>query len=246
MLWACASLSFMPDRDWLSLFYDAFDVKVRSFNPQDISNMLWALARLEALDRGISSGPLSSPPTSGGKASSIMPDPPSSEREEAFASPDPSSSAPSSSRVEEGIIASNVIKGRGGPRAFRAPPTIISKLVNRAQHQLPNFSTQQLSNSIWALAKMDLVPKRAWVEQFAEASTRKLRSGDFSSQELASLAMSVSHLQWNMGPDWNEAVLRASYALLPRMPPEHLSQVRIHLLSGGGLFHLITHASSII
>ncbi len=34
MLWACASLSYVPDRDWLALFYDAFDSRLSNFKPQ--------------------------------------------------------------------------------------------------------------------------------------------------------------------------------------------------------------------
>ena len=109
---------------------------------------------------------------------------------------------------------------------YKVPSGITVKLLQRSQAQLPAFSPQQLANSLWGLAKLDVLPSATWAQQYAAAAVVRLRRGEFSPQELSSMAWSVARLRLSPGSDWTDAFLRASYAQVSRMSADHLSQVR--------------------
>ncbi|GAX73300.1 hypothetical protein CEUSTIGMA_g754.t1 [Chlamydomonas eustigma] len=181
ILWSCACLAHVPDREWMALFYDAFDATIIQFNPQDISNTFWAFAKLED--------------------ASMM----------------------------KGHATASTSTSNTARHVFKVPVSVLTKLVNRARPQLPSFLPKQLTNSLWALAKLGVAVPSSWMQQFAAASLLRLRQQKFSPQELSQLIGAVSKLRVQMGKEWMEAFLTATHESLSLMSAEHISQILLAL-----------------
>ena len=53
--------------------------------------------------------------------------------------------------------------------------TLLLLLPLQAYLQLPRFSAQQLANTTWALARLNVVPDAPWTQQLLGACTARLR-----------------------------------------------------------------------
>ena len=232
VLWSCASLGTVPDRDWMALFYDAVDRTYQDFNAQDVSNTLWAFAKLTE------------------RAAADKTNQEKEKREDAPERSDVVQDLLSSEEEEE---AKEALRRR---RPFSVPSAIISKILQAAYPILPTLSPQHLANCTWALARMGFTPTQAWMKALESAASAKLRSsniqseqanreglggegnrfssplrgGGFSPKELAGMGWGLSRLRGQYPTsEFIEAFLRASYLELPKMRAGEVAQVLLAL-----------------
>ncbi|KAF8056871.1 TBC2 [Scenedesmus sp. PABB004] len=89
--------------------------------------------------------------------------------------------------------------------------------------RLSGFKPQELAQLVWALAKLRVVPGKAWWEQFLQASYHKLHVAN--PQGLATMVWSLGELGLQPPPAWLYHWADAAAAALPRMNAVDLGQL---------------------
>lgn len=95
-------------------------------------------------------------------------------------------------------------------------------MLSRSQAALPTFKPIELSNTIWAVAKVSHQPDPAWLDMFMAASLDQLKH--FAPTQLANVVWSLALLRCAPSKEWMAAALDE---LQPR-----LSALNMTALSG--------------
>ena len=104
-----------------------------------------------------------------------------------------------------------------------------SQLLPHSRALLPWFEPQHLANTAWAMAKSGVPIDDPWVEQFLLACELRMEAADlpFEGQHLANTLWSLARMGIVPDARWFAACFGRLEALLPRLSPLDVSQVRI-------------------
>ena len=163
MLWALAMLRVQPSDAWLTNFWAACDARMRACNSKDVSQLVYALARLGRV--------------------------PVAPADAAQSAAQHSSSLSMDSMQHDSSHSMNLMYGEGGhavvgqmplPRttqpppatsegavADTAPPAWIRGLLAEAVAVFPRCNGQDLTNLSWGLAQLGVKPGPEWCGRFA-------------------------------------------------------------------------------
>lgn len=98
---------------------------------------------------------------------------------------------------------------------------LLAELAGRAEGKLSEFTSQGLSNMLWAFARSELQPPARWMEAYLGVCHAKL--GTFSAQELATLMWSLSKLKYKVSEDKLADFLSAAHTHMPKAQPQSLA-----------------------
>jgi hypothetical protein len=94
----------------------------------------------------------------------------------------------------------------------------VCELMQQLQRRLPHCSPQDLSNSLWALAKLRVQPPQDWLQDWVAASAGML--GQFSGQAIGNAVWGLVKLGHRPGEAWVQRCLTAMHYL----PQEQASE----------------------
>ncbi len=135
---------------------------------------------------------------------------------------------------------------RGRPRpAPLPPPGFVRALLDVTQPWLPRFGPQALSGTVWALARLRVLPSRAWLDAFVHSSTLAMAAPHPEQQQqqqqqrgrqaqgqagpepeaLANMAWALAVMEASPPAAWLSAFVRSSVACAPRAEPPSLARM---------------------
>jgi hypothetical protein len=104
-------------------------------------------------------------------------------------------------------------------------PEWIEKWYTQTLPILNSFKTQNLSNTIYALGQLGIMPSPVWMNAFFGASKEKLK--DFNSQEISNTIYALGQLGITPLSDWRNAFFDASQGQFKEFSPQNLSKEKL-------------------
>ncbi len=92
---------------------------------------------------------------------------------------------------------------------------LMDRLLSAAETQMSGFSTRQLANMMWAVAKSGHRPKPSWQQAAVAAAGRQW--GQFEAQHVANMAYALALVGHDPGGPWLEGLLQVRHPCMHAM-----------------------------
>ncbi|GAX72613.1 hypothetical protein CEUSTIGMA_g69.t1 [Chlamydomonas eustigma] len=215
-IWAVATLGLDADDMWLEEFLVYSQRSLQGFEPQHLSNTLWALARLGIapddewmreylvhLDR---STPILSPLDVSHVLYSLA----------SLGFEPEQAQTPLFEALQRRLL--HVPIQSTSDKGFATTTPASRNKVGRAK-----ASPQAISNSLWALATMSILPSKSWMSEVFDLVDARLN--DFEPQALSSLMWSAATLGQPLPTSLTLKLFRETAPYLKTFPPRSLSNI---------------------
>ncbi|KAF5830313.1 hypothetical protein DUNSADRAFT_14767 [Dunaliella salina] len=152
IIWSCVVLGYMPEQDWMVMYYRALDIRLHAFGPVDVSNTLWAFGRLQF----------------DGKQYRVAPNVVRKLLQQAY-SVLPHLEPQHMANTLWGLARLGFVPGPMWSQAF----------LNATGPKLLAMHAHELSSLAWAVGKLRMAPGPVWVSQLLLVSVQKVCVGGY-------------------------------------------------------------------